>query len=123
MTAHIPEVDSCYAADLTRCCLAPPFLTPRLGSQKQGSTAARKQSASAALRCRSADAFPPLSVAHYCTGIAQKNTTPHTQRQCGPFSLYVASLRISAGLVTPPLLFLPPCPATVSLATPTSMPI
>lgn len=30
MTAHIPEVDSCYAADLTRCCLAPPFLTPRL---------------------------------------------------------------------------------------------
>lgn len=30
MTAHIPEVDSCYAADLTRCCLAPPRLTPRL---------------------------------------------------------------------------------------------
>lgn len=30
MSAHIPEVDSCYAADLTRCCLAPPFLSPRL---------------------------------------------------------------------------------------------
>lgn len=85
MTAHIPEVDSCYAADLTRCCLAPPFLTPRLGSQKQGSTAARKQSASAALRCRSADAFPPLSVAHSCTGIAQKKHNPSHAQAMRPF--------------------------------------
>lgn len=109
MTAHIPEIDSCYAADLTRCCLAPPFLTPRLGSQKQGSTAARKQSASAALRCRSADAFPPLSVAHYCTGIAQKNTTPHTHRQCGPFSLYVASPYLCWSCDPPP----PPLPTSL----------
>lgn len=30
MTAHIPEVDSCYAADLTRCCLAPPLPQSRV---------------------------------------------------------------------------------------------
>lgn len=61
------------------------------------STSVRKASPPGALLCRNA------SVAHYCTGIARKNSRCH----CGLF-LHIESLRVSACLVTP--LSSPPLP-------------
>lgn len=55
------------------------------------------------LICRSAGALPPLSIAHYCTRIAQK----HSHKQCGLFAVQSLSVSLLACLVTPPPP--PPC--------------
>lgn len=91
MTAYIPEVDSCYVADLTHSLTATflPFTSPykegkfveRQGSEEgvHGSTSLRKQESfpigNGVLIWRNVSAVMPLSVAHYCTMIALKTYT------------------------------------------------
>lgn len=116
MTAYIPKVDSCYAADLTRWYFffSLPSSPPAIKS-KEKATSLRKQSfpvinASATLQTRGR-----IAAAVCCTLLhgdcTQKKT--HSHWQCGLFCLYIEALRVSACLVTPPP---PPPPHSSQLA-------
>lgn len=105
MTAHIPKVDSCYAADLTGGSSSHPSTPPATQSRgKRGSTSVRKRGAN--VRARAAVC---------CTSLHWDCTKARTGE--GPL-VNIDSLRVPACLVIPPLPALPaahrphplPCP-------------
>lgn len=98
MTAHIPEIDSCYAADLTHLdyfhsplLLLLPSVSPSPAKEKKTSEEGRWWEGRARrcsvntneLTCTNRSAVQPLFVAHYCTAIARKKIIIMIIKRCG----------------------------------------